>query len=154
MGSARPGPASVHIRSTVTASHTPLWSWICSQTVAFQPMPAVSAARRAGCAELSFNSAALCIPNKGPQTSRTSLRFPLHVRAWTCPHFETAQTQNSANGVKIPAKGGWSPGFVSTAVHEGIQASPSPDGLEMGPSADGMVARAGPKPLNTPQLRA
>jgi hypothetical protein len=34
---------------------------------------------------------------------------------------QTVKTQNSANGMKMPLKGGLSHGFVSTAVHEGVQ---------------------------------
>jgi transposase len=35
---------------------------------------------------------------------------------------QTVKTQNSANGMKMPLKGELSHGFVSTAVHEGVQA--------------------------------
>jgi yecA family protein len=35
---------------------------------------------------------------------------------------QTLKTQDAANGVKMPSKGGWSHGFVSTAVHEGVEA--------------------------------
>ena len=50
---------------------------------------------------------------------------------------QTVKTQNSANGMKMPLKGGLSHGFVSTAVHEGVQVG--------GDSAagDGGVARGG-----------
>jgi hypothetical protein len=34
---------------------------------------------------------------------------------------QTVKTQNSANGMKMPLRGGLSLGFVSTAVHEGVQ---------------------------------
>jgi len=39
---------------------------------------------------------------------------------------QTVKAQDAAHRVKIPAKGGWSPGFVSTAVHEGIPAGRDP----------------------------
>jgi hypothetical protein len=35
---------------------------------------------------------------------------------------QTVKAQNSANGLKMPWKGELSQGFVSTAVHEGVQA--------------------------------
>jgi hypothetical protein len=35
---------------------------------------------------------------------------------------QTVKAQNSANGMKMPFKGGLSYGFVSTAVHQGVQA--------------------------------
>src|ERR1039458_7326877 len=39
---------------------------------------------------------------------------------------QTVKTQNSANGIKMPLKGGLSHGFVSTAVYEGVQAGGDP----------------------------
>src|ERR1035437_8151472 len=39
---------------------------------------------------------------------------------------QTVKTQNSANGIKMPFKGGMSHGFVSTAVHQGVQAGGDP----------------------------
>ena len=39
---------------------------------------------------------------------------------------QTVKTQNSANGIKMPFKGGLSHGFVSTAVYEGVQAGSDP----------------------------
>jgi hypothetical protein len=41
---------------------------------------------------------------------------------------QTAKTQNSASGVEIPSKGGWSPGFISTAAYKGIQTGSDPVG--------------------------
>src|ERR1019366_3413729 len=35
---------------------------------------------------------------------------------------QTVKAQNSANGMEMPFKGGLSYGFVSTAVHQGVQA--------------------------------
>jgi hypothetical protein len=34
---------------------------------------------------------------------------------------QTVETQNSANGMKIPSNAGLSHGFVSTAVHAGVK---------------------------------
>jgi hypothetical protein len=53
---------------------------------------------------------------------------------------QTVKTQNSANGVEIPSKGGLSHGIVSTAVHEGVQAGRDPAAGEGASVAE--VARA------------
>src|SRR5438552_18712612 len=53
---------------------------------------------------------------------------------------QTVKTQNSANGMKMPLNGGLSHGFVSTAVHTGIQAGRDRAAGEWGSVAE--VARA------------
>jgi hypothetical protein len=60
-----------------SAKNLALPSYPC-QSLRSLPGPFVA---QAGTAELSFNSAALCFPNNGPQTSRTSVHYPLRVRA-------------------------------------------------------------------------
>ena len=50
---------------------------------------------------------------------------------------QTVKTQNSANGIKRPFKGGMSHEFVSTAVYEGVQAGSDPA------AGDGSVASGG-----------
>jgi hypothetical protein len=50
---------------------------------------------------------------------------------------QTVKTQNSANGIKMPFKGGMSHGFVSTAVHQGVQAGGDPAVGEWGAAGGG-----------------
>jgi transposase-like protein len=70
-------------------------------------------------------------------------------RGGLVPNFrQTVKTQNSPNGMKMPLDEGLGHGFVSTAVHEGVQGGGDPT-LEMGASVAEVSRAFGVNP-NTP----
>src|SRR5712692_4508017 len=72
-----------------------------------------------------FKRAAIQRLEMGASVAEVARAFEVNPNVlleWSPFLRQTVKTQNSANGMKMPSKGGLSHGFVSTAVYEGVQA--------------------------------